>query len=71
MSYKKDIAMLEMEKETGNNSIHFIVTLIFLPWILVWLVIGMGISSRNKIIDNKIRVIKTMAVKEYEAKHKK
>ncbi len=48
------IIELQSQYKSTEHVIHFVVTMLFTPWVIVWIVQGVGNKIDNTEIDNKI-----------------
>lgn len=49
-----NINLLKAQKRKTNWILHLVLTVIFWPWIVVWIVAGLRNASHNQYIDDLI-----------------
>jgi hypothetical protein len=61
MGNMETVAMLEMQKKHTNIWLHLILSIIFLPWLCVWAILGLSCSSHNKKVQKQIDMLTASA----------
>lgn len=60
-----EIAKLQSHYRSTWHIVHLIISVLFFPWIVIWIMQGVSNSVHNKQIDNEIEQIVTSPEKDH------